>query len=313
MLLALVPLSGCAWLRGYVPASGPQAPQVISQAATLDQVIQAVNNNSARINTFSTANARISTPGLPSVPANIAIERPRRFRLRASTALTGPEIDLGSNDDLLWFWIRRAQPAALYFCRHDQFASSAARQVVPVDPEWLIQALGITSFEPSVQHVGPRQVAGGKLEIRSTIPSPEGNLVKITLVDASYGWVVEQHLYTQQGQRIASAMASGHRYDPQSGVSLPQQVEIQMPSAQLNLKIDLGDYQINSLSGNPAELWALPNYEGYPMVDLGNPNLRQSLPESPGPSLLQPPPAQKTAWPLSQLPQSREPRGPAER
>ena len=50
----------------------------------------------------------------PRLRASVAFQRPRRFRLRADTGLTGTELDLGSNDDLFWFWVRREQPPAMY-------------------------------------------------------------------------------------------------------------------------------------------------------------------------------------------------------
>ena len=44
------------------------------------------------------------------------------------------------------------------------------------------------------------------------------------------------------------------------------------------MRIDLGAVQVNQLQGNPAELWTMPSYPGYPLVDLGNPNLPYSPP-----------------------------------
>ena len=49
------------------------------------------------------------------------------------------ELDVGSNDELFWFWIKRNKPRALFYCRHDQFGSSNARQMIPVDPGWLAE------------------------------------------------------------------------------------------------------------------------------------------------------------------------------
>src|SRR5207244_1355052 len=82
-------------------------------------------------------------------------------------------------------WVLRNQPPSLFFCRHDQFAASAARQIVPVEPEWLIPAMGVVSFEPTEQHQGPFAVHGGRLEIRSTPPptaNPSQGVSRITIV-----------------------------------------------------------------------------------------------------------------------------------
>ena len=101
-------------------------PRVLPPSATVEQVIQAVNQNNGQIQSYSTTTATISGPGWPTLRASIAFQRPRLFRLRAETGLTGPEVDLGSNEQIFWFWVRRNQPPGVYFCRHEQFATSRA-------------------------------------------------------------------------------------------------------------------------------------------------------------------------------------------
>lgn len=275
MLMLAVLLAGggaqCLPTRWQGTPAGPVAPRLLPDNPTLDQVIGVVNTNTQNVHTYWTNNARISVAGLPPLRADIALERPRRFRLRADTVLTGLEADLGSNDEQFWFWARRSQPPALYFCSHERFAVSPIRQILPVDPRWIVEALGLTTFDPSAQHAGPIRVHGDRLEVRSRLPSPAGELVKITVVDAARGWVIEQHLYTAQGERLASALGSGHRFNPVANVSLPAHIELQLPNAQLQLKIDTGDFQVNTLQGDPTQLWTRPVYPGNAEIDLGRP------------------------------------------
>src|SRR6185437_10713173 len=157
------------------------------------------------IRSLYTTDASVSASLIPSLRANVALERPRRFRMRAETGLTGPEVDLGSNDQLFWFWVRRLQPPSIYYCTHQQFQVSRIREMVPVEPEWLIEALGITGFDPAAQHAGPTPVSGGRLEIRTQIPRSDGKVwTKNTIVDGARGLVLEQHWYDQNGNRVAS-------------------------------------------------------------------------------------------------------------
>ena len=79
---------------------------------------------------------------------------------------------------------------------------------------------------------------------------------------------------------LAIATASEHRYDPEMGVSLPRRVAIQMPPANLSLTIDLGNFQINQLVGDPAQMWSKPTYAGYPEIDL-SPSLQYFPPPVP--------------------------------
>jgi len=274
-ILALV-TSGCAWLTQRPRVA---LPQTLPPSPTLEQVIRVVNDNSSRIHSFSTGEAVLSVPGMPSLRTNIAFERQRRLRLRAGTGITGAELDLGSNDELFWIWIKRQPP--LYYCRHDQFALSPARRMLPIDPEWLVEALGIVEFDPGVVHQGPFPQPGGRLEIRTVRQTADGAVTKITVVDAVTGVVVEQRVHDCQGRLVARASASRHRRDPMSGLIMPGVVEIECPKAQLSMWLELGKVEINSVRGNPAELWAMPRFRDWPTVDLGNPNLELAPAYSP--------------------------------
>jgi len=254
-------------------APGPAAPQVLADGAAREQIIAAVNQNSARIQSLSVTGASITIPdtlGLPLLNGNIAAERPGRFRLTAGTALTGQEIDLGSNDELFWMWVRRNQPPAVYICRHDRFANSNIRQVKPIEPSWLLAALGIVDIDPALVFDGPLPRGDGTVELRSWLPSSFGRLNRVTVIDARRAWVVEQHIYDQAGTTLlASSVAESHRYYPVEQVSLPERLSIRLPTSGINLKIDLGAMQINQLNGDRQQLWTLPAFEGFPQYDLG--------------------------------------------
>ena len=249
----------------------PVTQRALPLAPTLDDVVRVVNNNSARIQSLYTTDASISSGMVPSLRTSIALDRPRKFRLRAESFL-GPEVDVGSNEELFWFWVRHNQPPALYFCRHEQFATSPARRLLPVEPQWLSEALGVVSFDPTDQHQGPEPVGAGRLRVRSVRQSLQGPLTKVTHIDDSRGWVLEQHLYDQRGERLASALTSQHRHDPASDVTLPREIEIQWPAAQLSMKIRVNNWRINSPDVNSPLLWTLPDYPGWSPFDLGNPN-----------------------------------------
>jgi hypothetical protein len=246
-------------------------PRVLPPAATLAQVVEVVNRNSSSVTSLSTSRATVSVPGYPVLRTNLAFQRPRDFRLRADLALSGPEVDLGSNDTIFWFWVRHENPPSMYYCRHDQFATSAARQVLPVEPDWLAQAFGLVSFETGETHDGPYPLRGGKLEIRSTVPGPDGPR-RVTIIDESSGVVLEQHIYDARGTLLASAIQTGHQRDPATNVVLPRRVRILWPTAHFEMTVDLADLQINRLTADPAALFTKPDYPGYVNVDLAAPN-----------------------------------------
>ena len=272
-------------LRSPFELSGPAAPRVIDEAATAGQIVAAVNQNTAKVRSYATNNASIRVLNMPLAPAlqgNIAMERPRRFRMRAGTALSGSEIDLGSNSDLYWLWAKRNDPPGVYFARHDQHAGSAAAQVMPIEPTWLIDALGLASLDPAAAYIGPTPRADGSLELRSTTVGPTGPVERVTVVDPAYAWVKEQHVYDSTGTLLASAVADEFRYDPIGQVSLPRRVRIEVPRADLSLSIDTGTPVVNGPLGDPGQLWSIPQIAGTPQIDLGR---SSRLPGGPAPTV----------------------------
>lgn len=291
-IVALVAGSGATCQRSMLVnpfgPPGPAAPQVLVDGAARDQIIAAVNQNSSRIQSLSVTGASITIPdtlGLPLLSGNIAAERPGRFRLTAGTAVTGQEIDLGSNDELFWMWVRRNQPPAVYICRHDRFATSNIRQVMPVEPSWLLAALGIVDIDPAQVFDGPLPRGDGTVELKTWLPSSFGRLNRVIVIDARRAWVVEQHIYDQAGTTLlASAVAESHRYYPVEQVSLPDRLSIRLPPSGINFKIDLGQMQINQLPANGGALFTLPTFDGFPQYDLGG-----AVPGTPVPGRLSAP------------------------
>jgi hypothetical protein len=263
-------------------AQGPAAPQVLTEGASRDQIIAAVNQNSSRIHSLTVTGATITVPdmlGLPLLSGNIAAERPNHFRLTAGTAVTGQEIDLGSNDELFWLWVRRNQPPGVYYCRHAEFANSNIRQMMPVEPAWLLAALGMVDIDPASVFDGPLPRGDGTVELRTWLPSASGTLQRVIVIDARRAWVVEQHVYDQAGKTLlASAVAEMHRYYPVEQVSLPELVSIRIPTANMSLKINLGVMQINQVANDRTQMFTMPTFAGYQQFNLGGAAMGTPLP-----------------------------------
>ncbi len=270
--VGMVSLSGasCPWLVQRYPGAG--LPRARPPSPSLEQVIEVVNRNNSQIHAFNTSQAALSGAGFPTLRANVAFERPGRFRLRADL-LTATEIDVGSNEELFWVWIKRNPTRGVFFCRRDQFAGSRMRQMVPIEPDWLVEAFGVNEIDPRLPHQGPFPLDGNRLEIRTIRETPQGPTTKVTILDAARGWILEQRLHDAQGRMIASSVTSQHRQDPLTGLFMPSQVSINCPAAQFSMRLDLGKVRINQPVGDPQQLWAMPSYQGYPPVDLCDPNL----------------------------------------
>jgi hypothetical protein len=263
------------------PTASQLPPAAFSQTPTLEDVIYVVNANTQRVQRLQTENATLRVEGLPTLRANLAYESPRNFRLRADLSrFTGRELDLGSNHDLFWLWIRREEPPSVYFARHDEFALSPASDLVPIEPHRLMEALGLVTLDAQVPHLGPFPQESSLLEVRSRIPAPRGDLSRVLLIDAKYGWVVQQHLYDAAGQLLFAARAGRHRYYPEDAVTMPHWVEVRLlpgQPSQLAFEVDVSNYLINRLSGDPGELWVMPVMEGSRAINLADPAFRPAL------------------------------------
>ncbi|MCA9261376.1 MAG: hypothetical protein KDA61_19305, partial [Planctomycetales bacterium] len=271
--LAITPCISCtgAFRNPFRPGS-PPVPEVLLPGASLADVIAAINANADRLQTLQTTNASITVPGIPGVPllrGNIAAMRPGRMRIEASAALLGKQVDMGANDDAFWFWTKQNNPPGVYFVRRDQLAQGAAAGLMPIDPQWLLDALGFARLDPAGFHEGPTVTSNGSLEIRSIVQTPRGPVAKLTVVDAKRGVILEQHAYDGQGALIASARTLEHRYDPSVQVAIPQRLELRLVAADLALTIDLGTPALNAALPNPA-VWTMPVMPGVPLVDLAN-------------------------------------------
>lgn len=275
-LATLFAASGASCPSFFQQYAQPLRPRVLPQTPTLDNVMAVVNENSARVHSLRTTNSVIYIPGAPKLQANLALDRPRRFRLRADSTVFGsrPEVDLGSNDELIWLWIRAAPPpAAMYYVRHEQYHSSPAQRLFPVEPEWLIDAIGLPTLDPALPHK-LTEAGNGRLRVETIVQTPVGPSQRVTIVDDAQGYVLEQQVYDATGRLIAIATASKHERDPLYGAVLPRKIHIQWPATSFEFTIEMRSIALNESLRDLADLWALPEYPEYPPVDIASPNFR---------------------------------------
>ena len=272
-LVLLLAASGCESMKNFFkPKNGKAEHSILPQTPnlTLDQVLTAINRNSVAIRNMATEDATLTVPDVSSWPlrASITFERPKRLRLRGgATSLTGQEFDFGSNDMHFWLWMRRQEPKELYYCRHDQFATSPARMMVPIEPDWILEALGIVEFRADEQHEGPFPIDGDLYQIVTRRQTATGQFTKKTTINAN-GWILRQEMYSPQNVMTALAVSSNHRYEKTSGVLYAKRVEVQCLGTEGTLIIDLGNPTFNSLTPIPSGLFTMPTHDGYRPVDL---------------------------------------------
>jgi hypothetical protein len=270
ILLLLAP-TGCntfSKLFRRNPKATPLIP-MSDQTPTLEQLTSAINRNSQTIRCFSTENASLLVPGvLIPLHSRISFERNKRLRIQSfATTLGGQELDFGSNETLFWLWARRLEKE-MYYCEHSKFPLCPVKQLVPIEPDWVIEALGVAEFSPNEQHEGPIKLDDGNLAIITRRQSASGLFIKRTILDGKTAWILRQEMYNPQNQLIALAVSSDHCYDKGSGIHYARKTEVQCQGTEGKLVIDLGTPVFNNSVPFNSATFTMPSFDGYKAVDI---------------------------------------------
>ncbi len=280
-------------------------PQVFKGLPTIDELAEVLNRTD-QINQLSSNSVSVEVPSMSNVPrlrATLSVDRPKRFRMRASIPiLLGSGIDLGSNDELFWFEVPESMTQTLYFAKHSQFQRQSVRNILPVDPSWLVDALGLVHLDTSQVVEGPLLRTDGRIEVRSMTPYPDGLYSRVCIIEPTAGYVTDQILYGPNGKMVAGASATNHRYYAEQQCALPHSVNVRLlpeGGPPLELKFDIGNYTINQLISGDPQLFVMPETasQKIDLATLGGMDPASYPPGSIGlsPSLV-PPPEPRSAY-----------------
>jgi hypothetical protein len=256
-----------------------QAPIVFESPPSRAEIIDAVNANTDRVHQLHSSSVRLSIPGqLVGLRATVDLDRmtgpqrPGRFRLSGS-ALGARQLDLGSNDEAYWMWVKQTQPPTVFWGRHGDFYQSAAQQFLPMPPSWMIDALGVIHIDGQRDHDGPyASQTPGLLQIRTQIPTPQGDLLRVLEIDQRRALIVQQQIFDAGGHLLAIAIGSDFRQQQNSGVSLPHTIKVSLPPAGLSFDFQVDNYAVNQPVADPDRHWEVPEIPSHRYLDLANPN-----------------------------------------
>lgn len=273
VLLWLPFAGGATCYRRSVSVDRMPPPEVFSGMPKLEELAEVVNRTDG-IGQLSSNSVSLEVPSMSNVPrlsATLAVDRPRNFRMQAKLPIMlGSGLDMGSNQERFWFQVPEGMTQTLYHTTHDQFRQRPMRSILPVDPTWVGDALGLVHLDPKEVVEGPILRTDGKLEVRTMVSMADGLYSRVCVIEPTAGYVTDQMLYGTDGKLIAAASGSKYRYYPEHECSLPHQVEIRMvPDAgpPLELRLQIGDYIVNQLLSNDPQLFAMPQGAGK-VVDL---------------------------------------------
>lgn len=282
---ALLFVSGCP---PFQKKSTPDfRAQVSPSTPTAPELVASLNDNAHKVQSVGVRYLDIDcAQGAQSVGLRgwMYCQKPKSFRMTAELA-GNSEVDMGSNDQEFWYWIRRNEPPFLFHCSHEEFAKGRVNLQVPFQPEWIMEALGMAEYDPTKSY----QVVANKNTIELIEPAtlPQGQHVsKVTVFTRSQnGLQVTGHiLKDSQNKEICTATIIRSQQDPATGATLPKVVELKWEAEHLKMKMQMQNATVNGMEGqrNP-DIYSRPkNLQDYDLarggpVTLGAPGAVRRL------------------------------------
>jgi hypothetical protein len=273
-LAALVPAAGCTSTKWNM-FRGKEEQKVATTAPTAAALVEYLNDNADRVNTVRCASLDLQcSQGLRSVglSGKMVCQKPRNFRM-SGNAFGQQEIDLGSNDQEFWFWVKRGAPYQFH-CSHQALAEGRVQQLpFPVQPDWIIEALGVAHYGAAEKY----QVVTKRdtWELVERTRSPQGKAIrKVTVFRQGRAPAgspqVLAHLLVDDatGNEICSAQVVQVVVDRGTGAVLPRRVVLRWPAEKIKLTMTLDDVTVNGQLNRPDLLFTRTPLNGVKSVDL---------------------------------------------
>jgi hypothetical protein len=186
--------------------------------------------------------------------------------------------DLGSNDERFWFWFDGHPQHRTFTARHANAEYAQRVLQIPFEPDWLLEALGVVPLNPDeFEMVGDG--SNGTVSLVSERMTSSGRIVRrVVLVDARHRLITAHALYDGSSPTqgwIAKATLSNHWRDPQSGLVLPRQIDLEWPQQDLFLTMTMNHIEVNPQF--PSLTFALQEIPGYPAYEIAGPPNAQTL------------------------------------
>lgn len=277
--LSLTLLSGTGGCRSGNPftkknGDKPVGTAPLSAQATIPEIIQQVNQNVLRIDSFVTKNATLNGKGVFNLKGEIAFKRPNYFRLIGSHAVTGLELDVGRNADVMWMWVGKAEPKAMYYCRNSEYSQCESELNLSINPAWILDAMGFGALDPTAPYESPAPSEDGRhveLRVRETTSSGEIQ-TRVFVINREYAMPAAIRIYDRFNSLIADARVKSFRQDSATGAVIPAAVEISCPKENqghgMKFSIHFGSPVLNQLDASNTHLWTMPQYSGYLPVNM---------------------------------------------
>jgi hypothetical protein len=219
---------------------------------------------------------------------SMAAGQPRNFRMSASALAA--KVDLGSNADQFWVYFDGAgagnKPVFVFASHSDFEAGKAKLPGIPFEPDWVMQALGMTTLPPNNQYSAPPPDKTNRtytLSWPATTPSGMA-VVKEIIFDGdpvisekpgapNTKPQVKKHIVRDmKGKVICSAeirqVKTVSLPGTQQVVQYPTRMVLKWEEQKFEMDLELSGGKVNEQFAEPQRLFTRPNITGATPIDL---------------------------------------------
>ncbi|MGN0931061.1 MAG: hypothetical protein ACI4NP_05075 [Thermoguttaceae bacterium] len=245
-------------------------PKVVGENPTTSELLEAINDNSAKIKSIYATNASIGVQNQPGwANCRFLYERPSKFRLVGTSGLLGRVVDCGCDGEKFWYWNSIQDSDNLYSCKIEEYSQTPLAEVIPVDPTWFPEALGIMEIKEEDLADEPKKQSDGSILLTVNCKRAEGVYKKRVYVESGTAAITRQDVQNPQGETFISILVTEPQLIESAGVVMPKKASIRCLRTGDVLLIDLGTPVLNDSSKIEATVFQLPTDINAKQVDLG--------------------------------------------
>ena len=171
-------------------------PENIEQAEGV-RIADEINARNAKINSLICENLLMEAGQggfVVKLRAKIYFEKPMSFRLICRN-FWNKESDVGSNNEIFWFWSRRMDPPSLHWAKHEDLYKT--RLKTPLNPMWMMESLGVKAI--NLKSVFYKTDSGYWACVENKLSPTNKPVTKITLLDPKNQTIIGQYLKDERG------------------------------------------------------------------------------------------------------------------
>jgi hypothetical protein len=162
VLAVVVPVVGCTSIQDWIKDhnSSPKGSETLKPVPA-ESLVAYINDRAAKLQTIEYADIRVvARDGLitfPGLRGSLTAAQPRYFRMTGTGGAVGAKVDLGSNPDRFWAYFDGPGGPVYVFASHTEFEAGKAPLPggIPFEPDWVMEALGMTRLPPTNQYSAP--------------------------------------------------------------------------------------------------------------------------------------------------------------